>query len=511
MVVIHSFQENLPESFRQLFKIGGVMFQIRTLAIALLLILSLTSASIRVNAQTQGDAETAIERATELSKFEENGDAQALYRLMHPDSKAIVLFEAVDGWYRNDFFPLQPHTIKEVLSIDFVSWTWDVTGQVYENTAQITFIQPFGPNGATTDTQETIRLVQHDGSWKWFFGRSAEFVNQQIQNYPAAAKESTSVTRAERPTRTANSTSATRTERPTRTASSSGIPGLSDSSNYDHCNLVELYPGYPLYRGNITGVMGHRQGLGDFQCLEDLEANFPAFEKLIEDGANLEAARELGIDGKPHQWTWENWLQIEAARGLQPACYSCLMIDPTTTPLIPELTPDPSDSRIRLGFLGDDGAIRRLLPDLGLEGAQWSLTEHFNYDSYELRATAYSYDARANADELFALYDDVLFYLVSTGNSFENVPGFYSVSPSDYLFLVLEDTGGYTHTPDTAWPNDQILLLGMAIYALDNQMSDRSENTLHNVFDRGLEEWKLGGYPAPLADFLREGRYFSGF
>ncbi|HEV2066030.1 MAG TPA: hypothetical protein VGR08_04280, partial [Thermomicrobiales bacterium] len=90
----------------------------------------------RVYAQTDRDAEAAAGQAVYLSELEAAGRFSRLYLLMHPDSRAVSPRSAVVGWYENDFAPLQPHPISENRDVRFKTWTWDVTGERYRNTAE---------------------------------------------------------------------------------------------------------------------------------------------------------------------------------------------------------------------------------------------------------------------------------------------------------------------------------------------------------------------------------------
>ena len=128
-----------------------------------------------------------------------------------------------------------------------------------------------------------------------------------------------------------------------------------------------------------------------------------------------------------------------------------------------------------------------------------------------MRAIAYSYDATANATELFDLYDDIISYLLSSGHPFGEVPGFFAVQSSDYLYWVQWETGGYTYVPENAWPNDQLVLFGLAIYAVDNKYTDRADQPLHSQFNQGVEDWRMDGYSDPIAIFFRENGYLSGY
>jgi hypothetical protein len=64
-----------------------------------------------------------------------------------------------------------------VTDVQIAPWTWPVTGQTYEQTAEVTYRQPFlvndQPDGVpppTEDREAVLHLVQADGIWRWFFG-----------------------------------------------------------------------------------------------------------------------------------------------------------------------------------------------------------------------------------------------------------------------------------------------------------------------------------------------------
>jgi len=121
----------------------------------------------------------AATAAVEISQFEAQGDVDGLYATMHLDAKTLIPKAAVAGWFQADFFPRGPGAIT-VTGVQIVSWTWDVTGVTYPTTAEVSFTQPFGDGETVTDV---VRLVEDNGAWHWFFGRSRDFVNQQIATY----------------------------------------------------------------------------------------------------------------------------------------------------------------------------------------------------------------------------------------------------------------------------------------------------------------------------------------
>ena len=125
-------------------------------------------------------AATAAAVAVELSVLEAEGEFDLLYDLIHPDARAIVPRGAVVGWYETDFAPLGPGEIT-VTGVEFVDWTWAVTGETYADTAEVSYSQPFAVAGTTVES--TVHLVDFEGEWRWFFGRSREFVDEQIARF----------------------------------------------------------------------------------------------------------------------------------------------------------------------------------------------------------------------------------------------------------------------------------------------------------------------------------------
>jgi hypothetical protein len=117
--------------------------------------------------------------AVDISVLESQGRFSDIYDQMHPDAQAIIPREAVVGWYEHDFAPLGPGVIT-VTGVAHVTWTWPVTGKTYPSTAEVSFQQPFADGSITS---EVVRLVESDANWHWFFGRSKEFVEEQMARY----------------------------------------------------------------------------------------------------------------------------------------------------------------------------------------------------------------------------------------------------------------------------------------------------------------------------------------
>lgn len=148
----------------------------------LLCLLGLLAPAIPVqpSAAQASDADAAAQMAYQLSVLEADGNFNALYDLIHPDAHDIIPRSAVIGWYQNEFVPMgvAPATIT---GVQFAPWTWPVNGVTYPYTAEVSFEQARADGTYIVDV---VRLVQDSyGTWRWFFGRSQEFVAEQIERY----------------------------------------------------------------------------------------------------------------------------------------------------------------------------------------------------------------------------------------------------------------------------------------------------------------------------------------
>lgn len=449
-------------------------------------------ASLETLAQSNRDERAASDQAILISELEAQGRFNYLYSLMHSDSKAIAPREAVVGWYEADVAPLEPQPITEILDVRFVRWTWDVTGERYQDTAEIDFVQPFGFGNNVTYTEETIRLVEEDGEWRWFFGRSRDFVDEQIDRFvddDTAARDSgrdtDDLSSSLDQERNANSND---DDERGASGSEDGLPGSTRN-----CTLVELYPGYPGYRGNITGVMPHWGGIGDYACLQDLEASDRRFDRNDEDRANARAARTLGINGTFEDWTWETWMLIEAERGLPTSYYTCFFLDTSTAPINPDVRPESDDPRLQLGFYGERVAIDRITEDLF---GQPSYSSEFYGDDYVLRAEAYfQLGPTANARELLEAMTDRVYEV--------NQPGGGVYSYDQAVDIILEQ-GGYTWVTGDMHPSDQVFVATYAFSVGIQSMPAVFSEPQWTSFVAVVDDWRLTGYRGSLRDYLRD-------
>ena len=180
------------------------------------------------------------------------------------------------------------------------------------------------------------------------------------------------------------------------------------------CEPVELHPGYPGYRGYVTGL----DGVGDHACVEQLLAADPGFHRATQDSLNLGSAARLGLAGLPDEWTWENWLSIEAERGLPPTCYACAIAAAATRPE-PVGTPlAPDDPRLLIGGYGTDwafGAVlaRRFGASSPAFGAVRQLVP-FDHTARAIIGMANPH-LHVNARQMLAAYEDLTETLTTPG------------------------------------------------------------------------------------------------
>ena len=127
------------------------------------------------SARTQS-ADDPLSAAETLSQFEVNGQIDFLCNFMHSDSLREVPRYAVYRWYREEFLPSGPSSAVST-GVRYVDWTWAVNGMTYPGTAEVSYSQAFADGSVI---QDVVRLVWQDGRWCWFFGRSREFISEQI-------------------------------------------------------------------------------------------------------------------------------------------------------------------------------------------------------------------------------------------------------------------------------------------------------------------------------------------
>ena len=147
------------------------------LAILSVLVVSLLApmAAARPALAQTADLDTARSTAWQLSVLESQSDWDALYDWLHPDSQLTVSRQTVAYWYQT-YFAVNGPNPSTITGVVLKDWTWPVTGRTYQRAAEVSYSQVFD-NGTTIS--DVVRLVPAaDGTWRWFFGRSPEFVQQ---------------------------------------------------------------------------------------------------------------------------------------------------------------------------------------------------------------------------------------------------------------------------------------------------------------------------------------------
>ncbi len=111
-------------------------------------------------------------------------DFNSMYDLMHPDSKAIAPRAAVVGLFDAVYTQAQAG-MPQIVNVEIVEYTWPVTGKTYSPAAKVTFVQQIlDQNGNPAFAQDALYLApDSDGNWGWFFGNSAEMVQNAIDTF----------------------------------------------------------------------------------------------------------------------------------------------------------------------------------------------------------------------------------------------------------------------------------------------------------------------------------------
>lgn len=163
------------------------------LLIVMIILIGCVGAKADVRAtssQSMNDVQNASEAAYFYSYLESIGDYNSEYDFIHPDARAVIPRAAVTGWFLDNYWPRRPQPAT-ITNVQFVSWTWPVTGVTYPYTAEVSYTQVFWDGGVNTVENDVVRLVQdRNGVWRWFFGRSQEFVGSVIAQYAPTVSDS---------------------------------------------------------------------------------------------------------------------------------------------------------------------------------------------------------------------------------------------------------------------------------------------------------------------------------
>ena len=145
-------------------------------------------AAMRGSAQEQErdvnrDRANAAATATEILRLAGERKFNTMYDYMHPDAMAVVPRAAAVGLFTDVYEQVQAGQ-AQITGVEMAPWTWGVTGQQYPNAAKISFVQPFvDENSQQTWLEDDMYLVNDGGEWRWFFGSTAQTVQDAIATY----------------------------------------------------------------------------------------------------------------------------------------------------------------------------------------------------------------------------------------------------------------------------------------------------------------------------------------
>jgi uncharacterized protein len=129
------------------------------------------------------DRANAAATAAEILRLAGERKFNTMYDYMHPDAMAAVPRAAAVGTFTDVYAEAQAGQ-AQITGVEMVPWTWGVTGTKYPYAAKVSFIQPFvDENNQQTWLEDDMYLVESGGEWRWFFGSSAETVQQAIDTY----------------------------------------------------------------------------------------------------------------------------------------------------------------------------------------------------------------------------------------------------------------------------------------------------------------------------------------
>jgi predicted metalloprotease len=155
----------------------------RRLAI-LLVVLTTLAPSAGVSARQDDRVDAVTEAAIALSRLERDGDLLMMHDLLHPDVRLILSRAELAQWYAGPDTAIATAD-PEVISVEFGSWTWPVTGRTYADVASVTLRQPAIVNGASRELVE-LQHYWYDGArWRWFFGADMAYLDSLQAGVPA--------------------------------------------------------------------------------------------------------------------------------------------------------------------------------------------------------------------------------------------------------------------------------------------------------------------------------------
>jgi len=124
--------------------------------------------ALPASAQSTSDdrVESAMSAAIELSRMRESGEIFEIYDRMLPDARNEFPRQAFLNWVESGALaiPLDDPVIDGAVIAD---WTWDVTGEVFEDTAIVSYSQAVERNGVVVEEQGDWVFVNYGERWRW--------------------------------------------------------------------------------------------------------------------------------------------------------------------------------------------------------------------------------------------------------------------------------------------------------------------------------------------------------
>lgn len=116
------------------------------------------------SAAYQTNATTEVNRTiAEISRAERSGDMNLLYDLMLPEARMEIARTAFNNWWSENR-PAAPADVLKLVSTDFQSMTYDLTGTDYDDVATVVYTYH---DESGNEIERTVALANVGGMWRW--------------------------------------------------------------------------------------------------------------------------------------------------------------------------------------------------------------------------------------------------------------------------------------------------------------------------------------------------------
>jgi hypothetical protein len=113
--------------------------------------------------------DSAISTAIELSRMRESGEIFEIYDRMLPDARDAFPRQAFLNWVEAGGLPI-PVDDPVIDGAVIADWTWDVTGEVFEDAAIVSYTQSVSRNGVAVEEAGDWIFINHGERWRWIPG-----------------------------------------------------------------------------------------------------------------------------------------------------------------------------------------------------------------------------------------------------------------------------------------------------------------------------------------------------